>query len=80
MVLPASIKIFLAFSAALSLLEVTILVSGLTWLTEMTMPLTGWGRQHAVLFCDWQLARPVQARRLLHRREHLAGISRMPAS
>jgi hypothetical protein len=43
MVVPVSIKIFLAFSAALSLLNLTTFVPGLMWLTQTTVPFTGWG-------------------------------------
>jgi hypothetical protein len=34
---------FLAFSAALSLLELTTFVPGLMWLKQTTVPFTGWG-------------------------------------
>src|SRR5438132_8745390 len=43
MVVPVSIKVFLAFSAALSLLELTTLVPALIWLKQTTVPFTGWG-------------------------------------
>jgi hypothetical protein len=43
MVIPARIKIFLAFSAALGLLDLTTFVPALIWLRETTVPFTGWG-------------------------------------
>ena len=43
MAMPVSIKVFLAFSAALSLLELTTLVPALIWLKQTTVPFTGWG-------------------------------------
>jgi hypothetical protein len=43
MVVPTIIKVFLAFSAAVSLLELTIFIPGLIWLKETTVPFTGWG-------------------------------------
>lgn len=50
MPVPVSIKIFLAFSAALSLLELSVLVPALTWLKEMVTPFMGWGGNMPFLF------------------------------
>jgi hypothetical protein len=43
MPVPVSIKVFLAFSAVVSLLDLTILVPGLIWLKQAVTPFTGWG-------------------------------------
>jgi hypothetical protein len=42
MPVPKSIKVFLAFSAAVSLLELTIFVPQLTWLKGTVTPFMGW--------------------------------------
>jgi hypothetical protein len=50
MPVPVSIKIFLTFSAAVSLLELSIVVPALTWLKEMFTPFMGWSGNMPFLF------------------------------
>lgn len=44
------VKFFLVFSAAASALALTIFVRGLEWLSEATVPFTGWGVAMPYLF------------------------------